>query len=277
MLNNCVSESLGMELDIYQVDAFTNKVFSGNPAAVCPLMEWLPDDVMQSIALENNLSETAFVVPVDEKTGRYHIRWFTPVAEVDLCGHATLATAYTLFECLSVNVDCITFDSKSGSLQVSKANDGFLMDFPLWNYKRIDPPQQIIDSLGCVPLEYYEGYDDIAVFDNAECVSALKPNMGILASYEGARGVLATAPASPDEDLDFVSRAFFPRLSVDEDPVTGSAHCLLAPYWAKKLGKTKLKARQVSKRSGDLLCEIKGDRLNITGQAILYMHGKIFI
>ena len=260
-------------LDIYQVDAFASKTFSGNPAAVCPLNSWLPDDVMQSIAAENNLSETAFFVPMDQAKGRYHLRWFTPVAEVKLCGHATLASAYVLFECIGVAVKTLVFDTLSGSLYVSKTPQGLQMDFPIWPYKKIKAPRQVVEALGKAPLEYYEAHDDIAVYDDVDFIKNLQPDMAKLAAYEGARGVLATAPAGDSDDLDFVSRAFFPRLGIPEDPVTGSAHCLLAPYWAGQLGKTTLKARQVSARSGDLLCEIDGDRLKITGVATLYLKG----
>lgn len=260
-----------MELTLYQVDAFTSEVFGGNPAAVVPLEEWLSDDVMQKIAIENNLSETAFFVPEGDT---YHLRWFTPGGEVDLCGHATLATAFTLFDQLGYSKDTITFTGRSGELFVHKTQDGLMMDFPAWEHTKIDTPDIITQAFGKAPLEFYDGYDAMAVFETADEVRDMKPDFHALKQFE-TRGVLVTAPG--DQDYDFVSRAFFPRLNIDEDPVTGSAHCILTPYWAKRLDKKTLKAYQASARGGELLCELKDDRIHITGQAVLYMKGQIYV
>lgn len=258
-----------MKLELFQVDAFTNKVFGGNPAAVCPLDEWLPDSTLQNIAIENNLSETAYFV---KEGDAFHLRWFTPGGEVDLCGHATLATAYTLFNELGYPDKTITFTGRSGNLYVHRTENGMTMDFPLWPRKKIQTPEIITRALGKTPLAFFSGYDAMAVFEHPEDIRNMQPDFHLLKQFE-TRGLLITAPG--DKDYDFISRAFFPRLEINEDPVTGSAHCLLAPYWADRLSKTTLKAHQASTRGGDLLCTIKGDRLNITGQAILYLQGSI--
>lgn len=260
-----------MQLDLYQVDAFTDKVFGGNPAAVCPLKEWLPDDVLQNIAMENNLSETAFFVPEGKN---FNLRWFTPVSEVDLCGHATLATAFTLFTQLGYKDETITFTGRSGELYVHKTSNGIMMDFPVWERTKTEIPEIIANAFGQVPLEFYEGFDAMAIFENAEDVRKIEPDFTILKRY-GARGVLITAPG--DNGYDFVSRAFFPKLSIDEDPVTGSAHCILTPYWAERFNKNTLNAHQASERGGDLICTLKSDRVEITGNAVLYMQGKIYV
>lgn len=258
------------DFDLFQIDAFTNTVFGGNPAAVCPLQEWLSDEIMQAIAAENNLSETAFFIP--ENDG-FHIRWFTPTVEVDLCGHATLATAYVLFEELGYDKDVISLNSRSGILHVTRTPDGLMMDFPVWHYEEIEIPEKLSQALGQPIQSLYKGYDWIALYDDEETVRALSPDMNALIGFEDARGILATAKGK--NGVDFVSRFFAPRVGVPEDPVTGSAHCILTPFWAEQLGKTRLKARQVSARGGDLLCELKEDRVEITGQAVLYMKGTI--
>ncbi|MBL4803951.1 MAG: PhzF family phenazine biosynthesis protein [Alphaproteobacteria bacterium] len=260
-----------MKLDIYQADAFTSKVFGGNPAALVPLDEWLPDQTLLNIAIENNLSETAFTVPQGDK---YHLRWFTPGGEVQLCGHATLATAYIMFEELDYEGDVITFSTLSGDLFVHKTNIGLMMDFPIWEREEIDTPEYVIKAFGKEPIAYFKGNDDMAVFDDPTFIRRLQPDLSALKDGN-ARGVLVTAPG--DEHYDFISRAFFPKLCIDEDPVTGSAHCILTPYWAQRLNKNKLVAHQASKRGGDLLCELKGDRVEITGQAAMYMKGEIYV
>ncbi len=262
-----------MELPIYQVDAFTSEIFGGNPAAVVPLEKWLPDEVLQKIALENNLSETAFFVPTENG---FHLRWFTPTVEVNLCGHATLATSFVIFEILSHQKDEIIFDSLSGKLKVKKSSDGMTLDFPVWKHKKIAPDPRVADALGALPSELYKGQDWVAVYDSEETVKNLTPDMVKLSTIKEMRGIIATAE-SGDSNLDFVSRFFGPNVGVPEDPVTGSAHCILAPIWSEKLGKTDFKARQVSARSGDLQLSLQGDRVLITGQATLYLKGTIYV
>lgn len=260
-----------MKLDIYQADAFTSKVFGGNPAALIPLTEWLPNETLLNIAIENNLSETAYIVPEGDK---HHLRWFTPGGEVKLCGHATLATAYIMFEELGFEGDTITFNTLSGDLFVQKTETGLKMDFPVWEREEIKTPDLIIQAFGREPDVFFDGYDAMAVYDDPQFIRNLKPDFSTLKKYN-TRGVIATAPG--DQDYDFISRAFFPLLNIDEDPVTGSAHCLLTPYWADRLGKNKLLAHQASARGGDLLCELIGNRVEITGQAAMYMKGEIYV
>lgn len=259
-----------MALPLYQVDAFTDRVFGGNPAAVCPLKSWLPDETLQKIAAENNLSETAFFVPDGDG---FHLRWFTPLAEVGLCGHATLASAFVIFEFLRPAREKIHFTGASGSLFVEKTPEGLTLDFPAWPLAEGDIPPGMAEALGAQPSAFYKSTDWIAMFDDADTVENLVPDMERLHDFEEPRGIVATAPGK--DGVDFVSRAFFPRLGVPEDPVTGSAHCALTPLWAKKLGKTRLKARQVSARGGGLLCELKNNRVFITGRAVLYLQGTI--
>jgi len=259
-----------MELTLYQIDAFTDKVFSGNPAAVCPLTEWLPDSTLQAIAMENNLSETAFYVPI--KNG-FHIRWFTPVAEVDLCGHATLATAYVIHTIIGYDNDTVRFNSRSGDLFVTKSGDSLSMDFPSQPGTPCPAPSLLVDGLGKTPSEVLASEDYLVAFASEDDILSMQPDFAALSKLD-LRGVIITAPG---KDVDFVSRFFCPRLGVDEDPVTGSAHCALTPYWAAKLGKTRLSARQLSKRTGTLECELKGDRVIITGKAVKYMEAKIDI
>jgi len=262
-----------MQRDLYQVDAFTNKTFGGNPAAVCPLDAWLPDETLQNIALENNLSETVFFVPTD--TG-FNIRWFTPTDEVNLCGHATLAASYVIFNELNYNKDTIIFDSKSGELRIHKTPDGYKMDFPVWKHEQTDIPANIKAALGKQPIAYFTGPDHVALFETQHDIESITPDWLAMSKIDTPRGLLITAPGDND-DTDFVSRCFFPKVGVPEDPVTGSAHCILTPIWAEKLNKTKFKARQLSPRGGNLLCDLNGDRVEITGQAVLYMKGTIYV
>ena len=261
---------MGTELTLYQVDAFATEVFSGNPAAVCPLQAWLSDTVLQSIAEENNLSETAFLVPKDDG---FHIRWFTPKSEVNLCGHATLASAFILFEKLDWGEETITFESRSGRLSVRRGDDGLILDFPSQPGTLCEPPKALVEGLGCEPLEVLASENYMAVFEREEDIVGISPNLDALTQLD-LSGVIATAPG---KDVDFVSRYFAPQVGINEDPVTGSAHCMLTPYWAEKLDKAQLKARQLSKRTGELGCELKGERVLISGKAVLYLEGKIWI
>ncbi len=259
-----------MELTLYQIDAFANRPFKGNPAAVIPLETWLPDDTMQSIAEENNLSETTFFVPT--KTG-FHIRWFTPSTEVELCGHATLAAAYVLFNFLGYDKGIIEFDSKSGMLTVSQKNDWLVMDFPAQPPVLCDVPDEIINAFDKKPIECLRSEDYIVVFEAESDISSVKPDMDYLIKLD-LRGVIIT---SKSQQYDFVSRFFAPKYGIDEDPVTGSSHTQLIPYWAQKLGKTKLTAKQVSRRGGELICELQNDRVLISGKAVKYLEGRIEI
>lgn len=257
-------------LPIYQVDAFTRIRFRGNPAAVVPLDAWLPDAVMQDIAAENNLAETAFFVRTGET---YHLRWFTPTVEVDLCGHATLASAHVLLAHRQHPGDEIQFDSLSGRLLVRRRGDQLELDFPSRPAAVIDTPPTLVAGLGASPQAVLRAVKDLAVFAHADDVAALRPDFRLLAQHE-AFGVIATAPG---EDCDFVSRFFAPRAGVDEDPVTGSAHCTLTPYWVARLGKTTLHARQISRRGGEITCELAGDRVRIAGHAVTYLVGEITV
>ena len=257
-----------MELPIYQIDAFSSDVFKGNPAAVCPLSEWLPPETMQSIAAENNLSETAFFVP---KGDGYSIRWFTPVSEVELCGHATLGSAYVLFNILGYENDAIRFDSKSGILKVTKQDDWLTLDFPKQPPVPCDTPLELITAFNVEPIECMVSEDLIAVFENETDIETANPNYEQLKKLD-SRGVIITAKSTR---YDFVARFFAPKYGIPEDPVTGSAYTQLAPYWASKLGPKKFKAKQMSLRGGDVYCEIVGDRVLISGKAAKYMEGKI--
>ncbi|NDV61936.1 PhzF family phenazine biosynthesis protein [Puniceicoccales bacterium CK1056] len=257
-----------MKLPLYQIDAFAEKPFQGNPAAVCPLDRWLPDETLQAIAEENNLSETAFYV----KEGEIHdLRWFTPTKEVDLCGHATLAAAYVIFETTGSDLQKITFHSKSGPLHVSRMGDLLELDFPLQTGVECEAPPELIEGLGQVPSKCFRAKDYMAVYETEACVNALSPDFAKLKELD-LRGVIVTAPGNSS---DFVSRFFTPNFGIDEDPVTGSAHCTLTPYWAKRLGKNELRAIQISKRTGHLRCSLKDDRVLISGRAIPYLKGSI--
>jgi PhzF family phenazine biosynthesis protein len=259
-----------MKIPIYQIDAFANRVFAGNPAAVCPLEEWIKESLLQAIAQENNLSETAFFVP--EEDG-YHIRWFTPVAEVDLCGHATLASAFVIFSYFDTSSSKITFRSRSGRLTVVREKGLLSMDFPSQPPVACKTPRELLDGLGRKPLEVSCSEDYLAVFSGEDEIVGLDPDMGTLKKLD-FRGVIVTAKG---KKVDFVSRFFAPKLGVDEDPVTGSAHCALTPYWANKLNKQDLHAHQLSKRGGELFCSDCGDRVVISGRAVRFMEGSITI
>lgn len=257
-----------MELTLYQIDAFASKVFEGNPAAVCPLDQWLPEGVMQSIANENNLSETAFFVP--EGDG-FRIRWFTPASEVDLCGHATLASAFVLFNLLGCDRDQVVFESNSGRLIVERDADRLVLDFPAQPPAACDTPEALEKAFGIPPVECLKSKDYLVVFAYEADVESVKPDFSQLMRLD-LRGVIITAPSAA---YDFVVRFFAPKLDVPEDPVTGSAYTQLAPYWASKLGARRFHARQVSTRGGDVTCEVVGDRVFIAGTAVKYLEGKI--
>jgi len=260
------------KLPFYWVDAFASKVFTGNPAGVVPLETWPDDALMQRIAFENGLAETAFFVRT--AAARYGLRWFTPTLEVDLCGHATLASAHILFNELGLAGDTVTFDSRSGPLTVMRRANGLLeLDFPSRPAQPCATSAALVQALGAQPEQVAQARDTLCVFPNAEAVLALRPDFPALARLD-TFGFIATAPGG---DCDFVSRFFVPRAGVNEDPVTGSAHSTLTPYWAGRLGKTKLHARQVSARGGELWCELAGDRVKIGGHAVLYLRGEITI
>jgi PhzF family phenazine biosynthesis protein len=257
-----------MRIPIYQVDAFTDRLFAGNPAAVCPLPEWLPADLMQAIAAENNLSETAFFVAEGPE---YSLRWFTPAVEVDLCGHATLASAYVVLQHLRPDSDSVVFHTKSGGLEVVRGGDRLVMDLPSYPPQPCEEDGLLRAALGVEPEEVLLAHEHMAVYPDEAAVRALAPDMeGLKAS--GAVAVIVTAPGT---DCDFVSRFFAPKFGIPEDPVTGSAHCALTPYWSERLGKRRLHARQVSPRGGELHCELKESRVAIAGRAVLYLEGTI--
>jgi len=259
-----------MDLKIYQIDAFTDKVFGGNPAAICPLTAWLDDAMLQSIALENNLSETAFIVP--EGDG-YRLRWFTPAIEVDLCGHATLATASLLLDRLEPARDNVSFETRSGTLTVKRSDGMLAMNFPSKPPQPVTAPAALDSALGIVPDEVLDARNYMVVYDSADTVRSLDPDMNGLLSL--GRGVIATAPG--DNGFDCVSRYFAPFAGIPEDPVTGSAHCTIVPYWSAKLGKKDIQAYQASKRGGVLHCRDEGDRVTIAGRCAFYMEGTIHI
>lgn len=259
-------------LPIYQLDAFTNLRFAGNPAAVCPLETWLPDDTLLAIAAENNLSETAFFVRRDD--GEYDLRWFTPVLEADLCGHATLATAWLLLHHLHPEEDSVAFHTLSGRLRVTRGEFGLAMDFPSRPPLPCEPCPELLPGLGGKPTAVLSATKYVVVYDSEAEVAALTPDMRLLARID-RDGVTVTARGSGE--VDFVSRYFVPAAGIDEDPVTGSAHCSLTPYWANRLGKNTLRARQISARGGDLRCQLRGDRVILEGRAVLYLEGTIHI
>ena len=257
-----------MKIPIYQVDAFASKLFAGNPAAVCPLESWPDGRTMQSIAAENNLAETAFFV---RKGDTYELRWFTPALEVDLCGHATLASAFVVFEYLDRAAESVRFQTLSGELVVRRRDDLLVLDFPSRPPKQCGPDAALAAALGAPPNELWESRDYMAVYEKEDDVLALAPNMRALAAV-GHFAVIVTAPG---RTADFVSRFFAPGSGIDEDPVTGSAHCTLVPYWAKRLGKDDLYALQVSARGGELFCGDRGARVEIAGRAVAYLEGII--
>lgn len=257
-----------MKIQLFQLDAFTQQLFRGNPGAVCPLEIWLDDDILQAIATENNLSATAFVVPRDND---YHIRWFTPEKEIDLCGHGTLISGHVVMNILEPGREHVIFQSSSGPLPVSKEAEGFVMDFPAHNYVACETPQLLIDALGIEPTAVFATKRYMTVLDSEEQVRQLIPNMDLMRKLD-LTSVVVTAKG---EHVDFVSRCFAPKEGINEDAVTGSAHCLLAPYWSERLGKIKLKAQQLSKRGGELHCEVKGDRVLLSGFVKPYLSGII--
>ncbi len=260
-----------MKLKIYQVDAFTDKQFAGNPAAVCPLESWLPDEVMQAVAEENNLSETAFFMP---ENGGFRLRWFTPRMEVDLCGHATLASAYVLFEHELHQNDRVVFETRSGKLTVKRRDSLLEMDFPALGSNPIEDKEKVSRALGKNAESVYASrFDWMAVYSNEQQVRDIDPDMQRLSEFD-ARGVIVTAQG---ESCDFVSRFFAPRAGISEDPVTGSAHSVLVPFWAEHLQRDSLHARQLSRRGGELFCEFRGDRVSIAGQCVLYMIGTLYL
>jgi len=265
-----------MVLPIFQVDAFASELFRGNPAAVCPLSEWLPDKTMQAIAAENNLSETAFFVRNGDS---YALRWFTPTLEIPLCGHATLASAYVIFEYLDPGADGVKFTTASGELAVKRAGKLLAMDFPALKSETCLPPDDLIQGLVRVPREVRhcgepgETGKYLAVYASEEDVRLLQPEMSYLARLE-RHGVIVTAPG---ERADFVSRYFVPAMGVPEDPVTGSAHCVLVPYWADRMGKKQFHAQQISARGGEVLCQLEESRVILAGSAVCYLRGSILL
>lgn len=260
-----------MTVPFYQVDAFTDRLFGGNPAGVCPLENWLPDETMQKIAMENNLSETAFFIKKEEG---FHIRWFTPKVEVNLCGHATLASAHVIFNYMGYTGEKITFESRSGLLNVTREGDLLILDFPSNVPQRTALPNEFVQALNITPVQCFRGKDDyLLLYKSQQEIEALIPDHRKLEKMD-ARAVIVTAPGS---DVDFVSRFFAPRVGVDEDPVTGSAHTILIPYWAEKLGKKEMNAKQLSRRGGKLFCRCKGDRVDIGGRAVTYLKGEIIL
>ena len=261
-----------MRLPLYQVDAFTDRLFGGNPAAVVPLEQWLPDATLQAIAAENNLAETAFFVP---EGAAYALRWFTPTVEVDLCGHATLASAYVIFRFLDPRREQVEFRTlKAGMLRVTRDGDVLALDFPSRPPEPITAPATLATALGKAPAAVLAARDYLAVYERSEDVAALAPDFAALARLDRF-AVIATAPGR--DGVDFVSRFFAPAQGIDEDPVTGSSHCTLTPYWAKRLGKTRLEARQISRRVGALTCTLAGERVIIAGRCVLYLEGAITV
>lgn len=263
-----------MNLQIFQVDAFTKKPLGGNPAAVCPLgREWLPTETMLKIAAENNLSETAFFVKKDDF---YEIRWFTPTVEIDLCGHATLATSFVIFNCLNLEESVVEFySSRSGALSVERRDDLLVMDFPRYDVTEVEIAADLTEAVGNRPQKMWEtqGHMAMLLFETEDDVKSLEPDLAALGKLPYDE-VIVTARGT---EADFVSRLFAPRIGIPEDPVTGATHCSLIPFWAERLGKETLYARQVSKRGGELFCELAGARVKIGGNAALYLKGEIYI
>jgi len=260
-----------MEIPYYQIDAFTSDLFGGNPAGVCLLEQWPADETMQAIGAENNLSETAFLVP--SGPGQYDLRWFTPEVEVDLCGHATLASAFVIFRYVDEALAAVSFDTKSGRLTVVKDGDRLTMDFPSRPPSPCPLPEDLVNGLGVTPIEVHRARDYVALFESEDQVRQLRPDFPSLARLD-ATGIIVTAEG---QSSDFVSRFFAPAVGIPEDPVTGSAHCSLIPFWAARLGKSELHAFQVSRRGGELFCRDAGDRVHISGRAVTYLKGTITI
>ena len=257
------------KIHYFEVAAFTDRPFAGNPAGVCLLPDWLPDPTMQEIAAENNLAETAFVV---DRGTNFDIRWMSPTVEVALCGHATLGSAHVLFQHLGHTGTTIRFQSQSGELTVERAGDRLVLDFPVQPLSECDPPENLAKSLGAKPTAVLKGRDYFAVFDREQEVAVLNPDFKMIAALD-TQGVIVTAPGG---NCDFVSRYFVPKVGIDEDPATGSTHCALIPYWSNRLNKRVLHARQLSKRGGEFFCEDRGTRVGIGGNAVTYLEGKIW-
>ena len=259
-------------MPIFQIDAFTTRRFAGNPAAVIPMNRFLDDATLQAIAAENNLAETAFLVP---EGGDYRLRWFTPTVEVPLCGHATLASAAAVMERLEPGRDQVIFHTASGPLTVNRTNGGYVMDFPARPSEPVATPPGLAQALGVVPVEVLsDTFNYIALLENAQLVRELAPDIAAIARMDRS-GVVVTAPG--DETYDFVSRYFAPAKGIPEDPVTGGAHCALAPYWSKRLGKTAFRAYQASRRGGEITCRLAGDRVELEGSCVFYLEGEVEI
>ena len=260
-----------IKIKIFQVDAFADKVFEGNPAAVCPLQEWLPDELLRKIAMENNLAETAFYV---KKGNGFHIRWFTPTVEVNLCGHATLAAAYVLFHLEGYKADKVFFDSRSGTLAVSRHGDVLTLDFPSDTFAEVELTKDMLVSFNIKPVKAYKGkVFYMLVYETESQIAKIQPNLDAISKLQSV-GVIVTAKGN---EVDFVSRFFAPQSGINEDPVTGSAHTLLAPYWSSLLKKKELTAIQLSERKGYLNCKYLGERVEISGKAQLYLTGEIYV
>jgi PhzF family phenazine biosynthesis protein len=261
-----------MRTPIFQIDAFTTRRFAGNPAAVMPMHGFPADAVLQAIAAENNLAETAFLVP---EGGNYRLRWFTPTTEVPLCGHATLASAAVVMERLEPGRKAVIFHSASGPLTVHRAETGYVMNFPTRSSEPVPTPPGLAEALGVVPIEVFvNAFNYMAVLERAQVVRELAPDIAAIARMDRA-GVIVTAPG--DGTYDFVSRYFAPAKGIPEDPVTGSAHCMLAPYWATRLGKTVFRAFQASQRGGEVICRLSGDRIELEGTCVFYLEGEVEI
>ena len=258
-----------MSIPIYQVDAFASRLFGGNPAAICPLETWLSAETMQSIAAENNLAETAFIV---ESNAGYDLRWFTPTIEVDLCGHATLAAGYVVFHHLKPDLDSVSFETMSGTLTVTRDGDQLSMDLPCHTPKPVSIWNSLSEALGKTPSEVHMSRDILAVYDDEASIRSLSPDQAKLAAIEEGLGVIVTAKG---DEVDFVSRYFAPKLGIPEDPVTGSAHCTLVPFWSERLGRSQLLAQQLSARGGELRCEYRGERVKMSGHCALFLTGTI--
>lgn len=263
-----------MKLTLYQVDAFASELFTGNPAAVIPLKKWIGDELMQKLAMENNLAETVFFVPSKDKEVDFDIRWFTPELEINLCGHATLASAYVIFEILKTKKKKVVFNSKSGLLTVAKKKQMLLMDFPSWPPERVEEYHvSLLPSLGNPEITgVYKNREYIVELMNEEAVKKCQPDFSLMKKVD--KMVIITAPG---KEVDFVSRFFAPTAGIDEDPVTGSAHSQLIPFWSQKLGKQKMMAKQLSKRGGDIYCEQQGERVIMGGKCVFYMKGTLII
>jgi predicted PhzF superfamily epimerase YddE/YHI9 len=259
-----------MKLPLYQIDAFTSRMFAGNPAAVVLLDDWLPDSTLAAIAAENNLAETAFVIPRGDVMP---LRWFTPTVEVDLCGHATLAAAHVLFRHVFPSAKRVAFGTRSGNLTVARDGELLSMDFPSRPGKAMAVADALVSSLGVRPREVYLARDLLAIFDSESQVRDFQPDLARIASIDA----FAITISAPGDTVDYVYRFFAPRQGIPEDPVTGSANCTLVPYWAARLGKTELAARQLSARGGELRCALRGDRVLIAGRTVEYLHGEITV